>query len=73
MLQKKTLLKDLYTHHQVQSTVFQKNVTEDHALPLTLYNRYKGLCEPLFKHTDNNFEGVIFRPATVCGFLKNEI
>ena len=48
----------------------KKNVTENHPLvPLTLYNKYKGLCEPLLlKHTDNNFEGVIFRPATVCGY-----
>ena len=48
----------------------QPDVKEDHPLvPLTLYNKYKGLCEPLlFKHTDNNFEGVIFRPATVCGY-----
>ena len=47
-----------------------KDVTEDHPLvPLTLYNKYKGLCEPiLLKHTDDSFEGVIFRPATVCGF-----
>ena len=46
------------------------DVTEDHPLvPLTLYNKYKGLCEPLlFKHTDNNFIGVVFRPATVCGY-----
>ena len=46
------------------------NVTEDHPLvPLTLYNKYKGLCEPLLlKHTDDRFVGVIFRPATVCGY-----
>ena len=46
------------------------NVTEDHPLvPLTLYNKYKGMCEPLLlKHTDENFVGVIFRPATVCGY-----
>lgn len=46
------------------------DVTEDHPLvPLTLYNKYKGMCEPLLKkHTDNNFLGVIFRPATVCGY-----
>ena len=45
-------------------------VFEDHPLvPLTLYNKYKGICEPLlFKHTDKNFTGVIFRPATVCGY-----
>ena len=45
-------------------------VFEDHALiPLTLYNKYKGMCEPiLFKYTDEHFTGVIFRPATVCGY-----
>lgn len=48
----------------------EKDVTEDHPLvPLTLYNKYKGMCEPLLKkHTDENFVGVIFRPATVCGY-----
>ena len=48
----------------------KKDVTEDHPLlPLTLYNKYKGMCEPLLlKHTSNDFEGVIFRPATVCGY-----
>ena len=48
----------------------KRNVTENHKLiPLTLYNKYKGMCEPkLFKHTDENFVGVIFRPATVCGY-----
>ena len=47
----------------------EKNVTEDHPLvPLTLYNKYKGLCEPLlFKHLSNDFNGVVFRP-TVCGY-----
>lgn len=47
----------------------QPDVTEDHPLvPLTLYNKYKGMCEPLLcKHTDDNFIGVTFRPATVCG------
>jgi nucleoside-diphosphate-sugar epimerase len=46
-----------------------KDVTEDHPLvPLTLYNKYKGMCEPqLHRYTDDNFVGVIFRPATVCG------
>jgi len=46
------------------------NVTEDHPLlPLTLYNKYKGMCEPLlFKHTDEDFVGVVFRPATICGY-----
>lgn len=48
----------------------QKNVTEEHPLvPLTLYNKYKGMCEPqLLEETNNNFCGVIFRPATVCGY-----
>ncbi len=48
----------------------QPDVTEDHPLlPLTLYNKYKGLCEPLLKkHADETFTGVIFRPATVCGY-----
>ena len=46
------------------------DVTEDHPLvPLTLYNKYKGMCEPLLsRHTDENFVGVTFRPATVCGY-----
>lgn len=48
----------------------EPDVREDHPLvPLTLYNKYKGMCEPLlFKHTDEAFVGVIFRPATVCGY-----
>jgi len=48
----------------------EQDVTEQHPLvPLTLYNKYKGMCEPLlFKHTDDNFVGVVFRPATVCGY-----
>ena len=48
----------------------EPNVKEDHPLvPLTLYNKYKGMCEPiLFKHTDENFVGVVYRPATVCGY-----
>jgi len=48
----------------------QPNVTEDHPLlPVSLYNKFKGLCEPLlFKHTDENFVGVVYRPATVCGY-----
>ena len=45
-------------------------VTEDHPLvPLTLYNKYKGLCEPLlFKHQSPDFVCVTLRPATVCGY-----
>lgn len=46
------------------------NVTEDHPLvPLTLYNKYKGLCEPLlWKHISDDFTCVVIRPATVCGY-----
>lgn len=45
------------------------DVREDHPLvPLTLYNRYKGMCEPLLlKHQAADFECAILRPATVCG------
>ena len=50
------------------------DVTEEHSLvPLTLYNKYKGMCEPrLFKHTDASFVGVVFRPATVCGYAPRQ-
>ena len=46
------------------------DVTETHPLvPLTQYNKYKALCEPLlFKHQDKNFICVTIRPATVCGY-----
>ena len=45
-------------------------VFEDHPLvPLTLYNKYKGMCEPLlFKHKSDDFTCVTIRPATVCGY-----
>lgn len=50
------------------------DVTEDHPLvPLTLYNKYKGMCEPLlFKNTDHSFVGVVFRPATVYGYAPRQ-
>ena len=46
------------------------DVTEDHPLvPLTLYNKFKGMCEPiLFKHMTSSFTCVTIRPATVCGY-----
>ena len=49
-------------------------VTEEHPLvPLTLYNKFKGLCEPLlFKHQSNNFVCVTIRPATVCGYSPRQ-
>jgi nucleoside-diphosphate-sugar epimerase len=46
------------------------NITEEHPLvPLTDYNKYKGLTEPvLLKYQDDSFTTVIIRPATVCGY-----
>jgi len=46
------------------------DVTEDHPLvPLTLYNKFKGMCEPLlFKHMSDDFTCVTIRPATICGY-----
>jgi nucleoside-diphosphate-sugar epimerase len=46
------------------------DVTEEHPLvPLTLYNKYKGLCEPiLFRHQSREFVCVTIRPATICGY-----
>tara|TARA_B100000242_G_scaffold274614_1_gene229064 strand:- start:402 stop:1400 length:999 start_codon:yes stop_codon:yes gene_type:complete len=48
------------------------NVKEDNPLvPITDYNKYKALCEPeLIKEVDENFHGIIIRPATVCGFSE---
>ena len=45
-------------------------VTEEHPLvPLTDYNKYKGLCEPrLLAHQSSDFTTVVIRPATVCGY-----
>jgi nucleoside-diphosphate-sugar epimerase len=52
----------------------EPDVKEDHPLmPLTLYNKFKGMCEPLLaRHTDDSFVGVTFRPATVCGFAPRQ-
>ncbi len=46
------------------------DVTEDHPLvPLTLYNKFKGLCEPeLWKYMADDFTCVVIRPATICGY-----
>lgn len=45
-------------------------VTEDHPfVPLTDYNKYKGLCEPiLFQYQSPEFTTTVIRPATVCGY-----
>ena len=52
----------------------QPNVTEDHPLvPVTLYNKYKGLCEPILaRYTNDDFVGVIFRSATLCGYAPRQ-
>src|SRR2546426_7958663 len=46
------------------------DVTEDHPLvPLTDYNKYKGLCEPILRRYQSpEFTTVVIRPATVCGY-----
>src|SRR5437016_13957728 len=46
------------------------DVTEDHPLvPLTDYNKYKGLCEPILaRYQSDGFTTVTIRPATVCGY-----
>jgi nucleoside-diphosphate-sugar epimerase len=48
----------------------EPNVTEEHPLvPLTLYNKFKGMCEPiLWKYKSDDFTCVVMRPATVCGY-----
>ena len=49
-------------------------VTEDHPLlPITDYNKYKQLCEPiLLKEESDSFTTVIIRPATVCGYSPRQ-
>ena len=51
-----------------------ENVTEDHPLvPLTDYNKYKGLCEPiLLEQQSADFTTVVIRPATVCGYSPRQ-
>ncbi|MEI9889054.1 MAG: SDR family oxidoreductase [Rhizomicrobium sp.] len=46
------------------------DVTEEHPLvPLTLYNKFKGMCEPLlWKYMSDDFTAVVIRPATLCGY-----
>jgi nucleoside-diphosphate-sugar epimerase len=50
------------------------DVTEEHPLvPLTDYNKYKGLCEPiLLQYQSDDFTTVIIRPATVCGYSPRQ-
>ncbi|MSQ73431.1 MAG: SDR family oxidoreductase [Betaproteobacteria bacterium] len=50
------------------------DVTEEHPLvPLSLYNKYKGMCEPLlWKHQSPGFTCVTIRPATLCGYAPRQ-
>jgi nucleoside-diphosphate-sugar epimerase len=50
------------------------DVTEEHPLvPLTLYNKYKGMCEPLlWEHHSKEFVCVTIRPATLCGYAPRQ-
>lgn len=52
----------------------EPDVTEEMSLkPLTDYSKYKALCEEvLIKHSSHDFECVIVRPATVCGFSPRQ-
>jgi nucleoside-diphosphate-sugar epimerase len=49
-------------------------VTEEHPLvPVTDYNKFKGLCEPiLLAEQSPGFDGVVIRPATVCGYSPRQ-
>ncbi|HEY9680520.1 MAG TPA: NAD-dependent epimerase/dehydratase family protein [Oculatellaceae cyanobacterium] len=49
-------------------------VDETHPLlPITDYNKYKGMCEPiLFEYQSENFTTVAIRPATVCGYSPRQ-
>lgn len=51
-----------------------EQVTEEHPLlPITDYNKYKGLCEPiLFEYQSPEFTTVSIRPATVCGYSPRQ-
>ncbi len=52
----------------------EKDVTEDMSLePLTDYSKFKVECENiLIKEKSDNFETVIIRPATVCGYSMRQ-
>ncbi|MBI2901291.1 MAG: SDR family oxidoreductase [Planctomycetes bacterium] len=51
-----------------------KDVTEEHPLvPITDYNKYKALCEPvLLAEQSPGFTTVVIRPATVCGYSPRQ-
>lgn len=52
----------------------ESNVNEDMSLePLTDYSKFKVDCEKILdNYRSNNFETVILRPATVCGYSRRQ-
>lgn len=50
------------------------NVTEEMELdPLTDYSKFKMMCEEvLLRYADDDFIGLILRPATVCGYSPRQ-
>ncbi len=52
----------------------EKDVNEEMSLePLTDYSKYKAQCEKiLFEYKSNNFETIVIRPATVCGYSRRQ-
>lgn len=50
------------------------DVTEEHPLvPVSLYNKYKALCEPVLRQAQApGFTTVIVRPATICGYSPRQ-
>ena len=74
-ISKRHKVKNLYMHQPALSVYGisdSPNVVETNELkPITDYNKYKALCEPILqKYLDKNFKGIIIRPATVCGFSE---
>jgi nucleoside-diphosphate-sugar epimerase len=51
-----------------------QEITEEHPLaPITDYDRFKGLCEPiLFRYQSPEFTTVSIRSATVCGYSPRQ-
>ena len=61
-------------HPQVFGIKSESNVNEDMSLePLTDYSKFKVDCEKILdNYRSNNFETVILRPATVCGYSRRQ-
>ncbi len=50
------------------------DVTEEHPLvPISLYNKYKAMCEPvLLGEQSSGFVPIVIRPATICGYSPRQ-